>query len=207
MSVIRCVFGHSTAIQSAITCPFTRTICLQVRLYTKRWQRKSFVSGNSSSTSWLWIADVVAFQQWSPTCFINDNLPIVMTSLGKLNMVYDRCMCMIQFSFTPFIDDGSCNEIYTEKPAPYMIGEDFGYVAWVSVYLYFTDWDLIFGYTRLCSKNVKLSYLPSRHMLLIETNMRFCLIPAMITPSSTLIYVCTYQRAQKRSEISSIWYV
>lgn len=54
-------------------------------------------------------------------------------------MVYDRCMCMIQFSFTPFVDDGSCNEIYTEKPAPYMIGEDFGYVAWVSVYLYFTD--------------------------------------------------------------------
>lgn len=37
------------------------------------------------------------------------------------------------------IDDGSCNEIYTQKPAPYMVDMDFGHIAWVSAFFYSYD--------------------------------------------------------------------
>lgn len=209
MSVIRCVYGRSTATPSVIRSPSTHTTCLQARPYTKRWQRKSSVSVSLSSTCWPWIAAVVAFQQWSPTCFINDNPPIAMTSPGKLNMVYIGNMYGCVFNFHWFLCYRWWFMQWDLYPATCAIHGRYGFWSYsmgkcifLSLWLAFLIWTC-----RWFSRNVKSFYLPSRHMLLIETNTRFYLTPATTILSRRKIYACIYPRALRRSKISNIWYV
>lgn len=56
-----------------------------------------------------------------------------MTNHGKRSMVnIERYDCKA-FGSNGFIDDGSCNEIYMDKPPSALVGLSFKEAAWVSV--------------------------------------------------------------------------